>query len=68
MIAVIIANCLMFFPRVTFLFAFTKAPFCLQAAFEFVAKVMSISFQGFYDSYIKKCIDNSERKPYLVGE
>ena len=64
----VIANCLTFFLRVTFLFAFTKAPFCLQAPFEFVAHVTSISFQGYYDNYIKKCIDNSERKPYLVGE
>ena len=64
----VIANCLTFFARVTFLFAFTKAPFCLQAPFEFVVKVMSISFQGYYDNYIKKCIDNSERKPHLVGE
>ncbi|XP_067023212.1 5-formyltetrahydrofolate cyclo-ligase-like isoform X3 [Acropora muricata] len=23
--------------------------------------------KGYYDNYIKKCIDNSERKPYLVG-
>ena len=64
----VIASCLTFFPRVTLLFAFTKAPFCLQAPFEFVAHVTSISSQGYYDNYIKKCIDNCERKPYLVGE
>jgi len=23
--------------------------------------------KGYYDNYIKKCIDNSEKKPYLVG-
>ncbi|XP_044166527.1 5-formyltetrahydrofolate cyclo-ligase-like, partial [Acropora millepora] len=23
--------------------------------------------KGYYDNYIKKCIDNCERKPYLVG-